>query len=306
MTNKKKIIVRLSGGIGNQMFQYATSRAISFRNNGDLLLDLASFKKTGSTDTPREFSLNNFNIWGRAAGISGILDIGLPNMEDVSILGKIKRKIFRTAEYFSPLHKKKFIVEPAFTFCPDILKIENNCYLSGVWQSEKYFKDVEGVLKKEFTLKNKPSVETKNWIEKVAGCNSVSIHIRRGDYINNPKTNQFHGVCSLEYYNDAIKLISQKINDPVFFIFSDDIDWAKANLKIDYPIFYVSDKKTPDYEELAIMSKCRHNIIANSSFSWWGAWLNENPDKIAIAPKKWFAGGNTDTKDLIPPSWTKL
>lgn len=294
------IILRLAGGVGNQLFQYALGRTLSIKNNGPLNFDTGDFN-----NNIRIYSLNNFNISGTIMNDGEIKDIGLPDMINKSIFGKIKRKIFRTVEYFQPLHKRKFIIEPHFNFCPDILKIKNSCYLSGVWQSEKYFNNIENIIRKEFTLKNIPTKETEEWIKKIEACDSISLHIRRGDYINNQKTNQFHGTCGLNYYEKAIKIISEKIKNPIFFIFSDDIEWAKDNLKINFPIYFVSDKIIPDYEELIIMSKCKHNIIANSSFSWWGAWLNAFQDKIVIAPKKWF-NVPVDTSDLIPDSWTKI
>ncbi|MHB8710418.1 MAG: alpha-1,2-fucosyltransferase [Minisyncoccota bacterium] len=296
------IIARLSGGIGNQLFQYALGRNLSFKNDVELKIEISDFDDPKNT---RIYKLGAFNINAILANNNDLKEIGLPDMKSKNFLGRIIRKIFRIFDGGKLIHKRKFVIEPRFQFCPDILKIENSCYLSGVWQSEKYFKDIEKVIRKEFTLKNKPSVGAENWIGKVRECDSVSIHIRRGDYVNSPKTNQFHGVCSLKYYNEAIALIVQKIANPVFFVFSDDIAWARANLKTRYSIEYVSDKKIPDYEELIIMSRCKHNILANSSFSWWGAWLNENPDKIVIAPKKWFVG-NTDTTDLIPASWIRL
>lgn len=304
MTKEKKIIIRLSGGLGNQMFQYALGRNLAEKNNAALILDISSFE-TDSSDTKRHFSLDSFNISAKKATIIDIQSVGIPNTSNKSLSGKIGRRFFRTIEYFRPLREKIFVIEPYFAFCPDILEVRSSCYLSGVWQSEKYFKDIEGLIRKEFTLRNKPSIETGNWMEKVSGCNSVSLHIRRGDYVNIPKTNQFHGVCSLEYYDEAMALITQKIANPVFFVFSDDIGWVKENLKTSRSMFYVSDNAVPDYEELIIMSKCKHHIIANSSFSWWGAWLNENPGKIVIAPERWFAG-DTDTKDLIPASWIRL
>ena len=296
------IITRLSGGIGNQLFQYALGRNLSFKNKTELKIEISDFD---DSKNPRIYKLDTFNVSAVLANKKDFKKTGLPNMKNKNFLNRIIRKILRIFDGRKPIYKRKFVIEPYFQFCPDILKIDASCYLSGVWQSEKYFKDIEKVMRKEFTLKNKPSVGAENWIGKVSECDSVSIHIRRGDYVNSQKTNQFHGVCSLEYYNEAIALIVQKIANPVFFVFSDDIAWARANLKTRYSIEYVSDKKIPDYEELIIMSRCKHNILANSSFSWWGAWLNENPDKIVIAPKKWFAE-NIDTKDLIPPSWVRL
>lgn len=295
------IIVKATGGIGNQLFQYALGRHLSLKNNDTLKMEANYY-----INSTFVYSLDFFNTHTGIAREEDYSTIGLPSINNTSLSGKIKRKIFRISEGLRPIHKKKFIIEPSFSFCPEILNIKNNCYLSGVWQSEKYFKDIRETILKEITLKNEPASETKNWTAEIAKTNSVSIHIRRGDYVNNSKINQFHGVCSIEYYNDAIEHILQSINNPVFYVFSNDVEWAKENIKIPYPIFFVSDEKIPDYEELTIMSSCDHNIIANSTFSWWGAWLNTNKDKIVIAPKKWFASSGTDTKDLIPETWIRI
>lgn len=295
------IIVKATGGLGNQLFQYALGRHLALKNNDILKMETNYY--IGSTFV---YSLGLFNTHAEIATEEDYSKKGIPSINDVSLYGKIKRKLFRIGENFKPIHKKKFIIEPGFTFCPEILNVKNSCYLSGVWQSEKYFQAIKNVIQEEITLKNELSPATKNWIKKASESNSVSIHLRRGDYVNNPQIHQFHGVCPPEYYEAAINLISGKIDNPVFFVFSNDIEWVKNNLKINYPVFFVSDKRIPDYEELIIMSNCKHNIIANSTFSWWGAWLNANPDKIVIAPLKWFTGSDTDTRDLTPETWVRI
>jgi len=160
------------------------------------------------------------------------------------------------------------------------------------------------IIRNDFTLKNKPD-KLNNEISKIMqDTNSVSIHIRRGDYIANPITFQYHGLCSMEYYKKAIQYINENINRPIFFFFSDEIDWVKDNLKIPKDCYFIDHNKMEnDYLDLWLMSQCKHNIIANSSFSWWGAWLNTNKEKIVIAPKKWFNNAAIDTTDLIPEEW---
>lgn len=288
------IIVKLQGGLGNQMFQYAIGKNIEqHNNNADFKLDITAFKD----DHQRKYALECFNV---------VQKIATP--KEISMFLKYKTKIGKFWSWYNRLiaDKTRYIQERQFNFEPLLLSLKKSAYLDGYWQTEKYFKDIEEIIRKDFTLKNKPSVEAENWIKKMEKCNSVSIHIRRGDYISNQKTNQFHGTCSLEYYREAISLISQKISAPVFFIFSDDMVWVKNNLKIDYPTSYISDNKIPDYEEMIIMSNCKHNIIANSTFSWWGAWLNNNPNKTVITPKKWFTAKKMNTVDLIPKSWISI
>ncbi|MBI3631991.1 MAG: alpha-1,2-fucosyltransferase [Candidatus Vogelbacteria bacterium] len=300
------IIVKISHGLGNQLFQYALGRYLSIKNKTDLFLDTSFYTTINKSETPRTYSLDNFKIIGKLSSAAEMLNIGIPNVSNTTFVEKLKRKLLRMSERTKPLRDRKFIIEPYFQFCPEIFEINDNCYLSGNWQSEKYFKKIEDVLRKELTLKNIPTFLTKEWLQKTATCNSISIHIRRGDYIQKTNTNKIHGTCEAEYYENAVKLISKTINKPEFFIFSDDIDWAKKNLRINYPIHLVSDNEILDYEELIIMSNCKHNITANSSFSWWGAWLNNNRNKITIAPKKWFQVEEIDTKDLIPSSWIRI
>jgi hypothetical protein len=142
--------------------------------------------------------------------------------------------------------------------------------------------------------------------QEIAVVNSVSLHIRRGDYASNPKTLSTHGTCSLAYYKEAIRKIIERVESPHLFVFSDDIDWARDNLNIDLPIRYVDhNRDSESFNDMRLMSLCRHHIIANSSFSWWGAWLNPHEDKIVVAPNNWFANSN-NTKDLLPTGWFAL
>jgi hypothetical protein len=137
-------------------------------------------------------------------------------------------------------------------------------------------------------------------------CESVSLHIRRGDFVSNRKTNEIHGVLPLEYYYEAIRLITNQVRNPEFFIFSDDIPWVRENLLVPKKVNFVEHPTSNrDYEDLILMSNCKHHIIANSSFSWWGAWLSQNPVKRVIAPREWYRIV-IDTRDLLPEEWIKL
>ncbi len=287
------IIIRIGGGLGNQLFQYALGRNLALTKNIPLKLDLSWFE----TNFDRKYKLKYFNTE--------------ENIATKKELKRIKRyQKINSRRYF--LHNLLFsnesiyIEEKQFHFNPNILDIKNNAYLIGYWQTEKYFKDIKDVIRKEFILKDNLDSFCIEKEKKIKKQNSVSLHIRRGDYIMNKIANKNMGVCSLDYYKKAINILGEKINDPTFFIFSDDMKWVKKNLKIDFPIIFVSNGELKDYEELILMSKCKHNIIANSSFSWWGAWLNNNPDKIVIAPKKWFNDTKRNSKDIIPDNWIKI
>lgn len=289
------IISKLIGGLGNQMFQYAAGRRSAHVNNTQLKLDITGYEKQIGI-TPRKYLLHIFTI---QENISSINEIN--RLKNKGFIRKVIKKI-------NPfLQNNLYIKERYFNFDPSMLNICENSYLEGYWVSDKYFKDIENTIRKEFTFKDEPDVTNQKTINQIRNCESVSIHIRRGDYVSDPKTNQFHGVCGLDYYHQAIKYMTSKIKNPYFFVFSDDPKWCKTNLQLKYPVIYVSHNLgKKDYEDMRLMSLCKHNIIANSSFSWWGAWLNKNKNKIVIAPKKWFQDKSINTNDLIPESWTKI
>lgn len=292
------IIVKLIGGLGNQMFQYAMARRIAYVHNVSLKLDITGFNNcTG--DTPRSYELKHLNV--------------IENFSSKKEIEKFKIKkgfyvsISKFKEFFIPYYKRSYIREKSKRFDPNILKLSGNAYLEGYWISEKYFKDIDNIIRREFTVKPKIDSINKQLAQTIRDCEAVSLHIRRGDYVSNPQANKFHGLCSLDYYYKAIKILTQKIKNPHFFIFSDDPEWVKENLNIQASVEFIAHNSSDkNYEDLRLMSLCKHNIIANSTFSWWGAWLNENPKKIVIAPKKWFNIGDIDTLDIIPELWEKI
>jgi hypothetical protein len=266
-------IIKLKGGLGNQLFQYAYGRNLEL--SGEKIVFDTSFY-TGNKakkDTARDFKLNNFNIGTKAQFVDKKRPI-------LSLFIKVKRKLgFSHEDYY---------------------------------QSQKYFDNVTGAIRQDFKLRNKMNSGAEIAYEAIQKAPvSVSVHIRRGDYVQNAKINQYHGSCSPEYYKKAIDVLSGKLDEGVagkihLFVFSDDIDWVKKNLSFPYPTTYVSNPAIPDYEELVLMSKCMHHIIANSSFSWWGAWLNPNPQKIVIAPTKWTNADPKTYKDIVPNPWIKI
>lgn len=284
------IITRLIGGLGNQMFQYALARKLALLNNSPFQLDIFSFE----TYKFHRYILKYFNVIENLATEKEIADVK-------------KQGLSRLLEKIKPYYRQSIVVEKYPTFDQNILKINGNAYLDGYWQCEKYFNDIRDILLKEFTVKNGLSASALKIGEEINKTESVSLHIRHGDYLS-AKFSDFYEPASIEYYHRAIKKITQKIKNPIFFIFSDTIEWAKKNLKINYPTIFVSNPAIKDYEELILMSQCKHNIIANSTFSWWGAWLNQNPNKIIIAPAKWFKIKNKryDDKKIYPSQWIKI
>jgi hypothetical protein len=210
----------------------------------------------------------------------------------------LKKKIFHTYQ--------THIIEKNYNFDPDILNLKNNVYLDGYWQSDKYFSDIETIIRNDFSFRDEPTETNRRMLDHISSCESVSVHIRRGDYVTLPEANAFHGLCSLSYYQSAVGLLAGQLEKPVFFVFSDDIAWAKENLTFGFKAHFM-DHNGPERgdEDLRLMSACHHHIIANSSFSWWGAWLCANPEKIVCAPRKWF-NKDIDTPDNLPASWLKL
>lgn len=286
------VIVKLTGGLGNQMFQYAMGRAIAFRNQSDLGLDASWFKRNIGNEK-RNYSLNNFNI------IESIANTNL-------FLQKLRSK-FSFLEDFKKCEKKRYFKEKSvFSFDSDSLCLSGGVYLEGYWQNPKYFEGIKDILCKEFILKKELNIDNEIVRAIQKEKNSVSIHIRRGDYLVDPVYVKLNVALSIDYYKSAIEIISQKVEYPHFFIFSDDIKWAENNFKLNYPTIFVSDNAIKDSEEIILMSKCKHNIIANSSFSWWGAWLNNNFQKIVIAPLKWSGDSLIDTRELVPYSWIRI
>ncbi len=289
------IISQLNGGLGNQMFQYAVGRALSVKASVSLLLDLSALGNPDASKTYRTYGLDVFNIKAEFA--------------DKRILKNVKRESSGYGKFQNIFSKPKlrFIRETGFDYHLIEFNPEENICLHGYWQSEKYFSSIEDIIRRELSVKIEPDNKNKDLSIEISSLNSISLHIRRGDYINNPKTNEFHGVCSLDYYIASMKYIESRLEKPHYFVFSDDIDWCQANIESKHPITYVDNNTAENsYEDLRLMSLCKHNIIANSSFSWWGAWLNTYPQKIVIAPNNWFKDDSIDTKDLIPESWVRI
>jgi hypothetical protein len=291
------IIVKLIGGLGNQMFQYAAGRLLAHKYKTELKLDIRDFKNY----TLRTYDLNHFDIIENFATFS---DLSRITLQSDGPAVKIFKQILKNIDHVKPI---KYIKEEGYNFQPNILKLSDDVYLDGYWQSEKYFLDIENIIRKEFSVTESITPTSQDLITKIKSCESVSIHVRRGDYVSDPKTNSVHGICGTEYYYSAINMIRKSVECPFFFVFSDDPDWACNNIRPNAPTIYVKhEDNSKDYEDIYLMSMCKHNIIANSSFSWWGAWLNGNPEKIVIAPNKWFNSKDKDTRDLLPDKWHKL
>ena|SRR3989344_770042 len=282
------IIIKLMGGLGNQMFQYALGRNLSLIHNIPFKVDYSYLKKPNQSQ--RILIIDNFRTILEEATDK---EIDSYNSFFQKILAKIGIK-------------NKMVVEKSNVFDPDIL-LRNDGYFYGYWNNQKYFKENENVIRNDFKLKA-PLGQNTQEVEIAINSlpNSTGVHIRRGDYVSIKKIADTHGTLPISYYENAMDKIKDKFPDATFFVFSDDIEWAKKNLPKKYQTVFVSNPLIPDYEELMLMSLCKHNITANSTFSWWAAWLNTNPDKIVITLKKWFVDETKYNDDLIPENWIKL
>jgi hypothetical protein len=296
------IIVRLLGGLGNQMFQYAAGRALSVRHNTTLKLDLTCLLDRSPRENYayRDYALGIFNIRESFATPQEIARcVGNYSNPVQRWLFKARRKIGMTPKY---------LIEIPYQFTPGFLRAPADSYLDGYWQNEKYFKEIESTIRREFSLKESLSEDSKPLADQIQTSNSICLHVRRGDLVFNPVTSQYHGVCAIEYFMQAVSLIAARVAKPQFFIFSDDVEWCQAEMRLDFPNAIVPNEfAMPTLSDhFQLMTLCKHFIISNSSYSWWGAWLSENPNKIVIAPRKWLNRADIDTSDVTPPEWLRI
>lgn len=295
MSDKPNVIIsRVIGGLGNQMFQYAAGRALSLAHNAFFYLDLSDFDGYG---LHQGFELARVFTCPVAQADPDVVQ----NILGWQASRKIRRIIARPV--LKALHGQNLVVEPHYHYWSGFTNVSLPCYLTGHWQSERYFVEVAQIIKNDFTFKLPLDDTNLKIAHEIASVRSVSLHIRRGDYISSKKTLSTHGLCPLSYYESAISLICNHIKMPHFFVFSDDVEWAQKNLKINHPCRYIDHNQGKEsYNDMRLMSLCEHNIIANSTFSWWGAWLNNYADKIVVAPQRWFVN-DTKVIDLFPDGW---
>jgi len=278
------IVIRLKGGLGNQMFQYALGRRLALERKTSLWLDLTSFEDR-TYSYARDYGLDAF----------GTCPMHLITTSRLSLRDRLLLFLMRPALVPEKAYHALQALPPGRSLCFD-----------GYWQREEYFAPVAKTIRKELQLKAPLAPER----EKIAAqfdASAVSIHVRRGDYVAAPEFTAYFGTCAVEWYDAAIAIIRDRVKNPRFFIFSDDPDWARANLPLrDHSALFIGpqpDKR--DAEDLHLMSRCAHHIIANSSFSWWAAWLNPSPDKVVVAPKVWYKGAPEVPVHALP-NWIRL
>ncbi|MHC4214239.1 MAG: glycosyltransferase, partial [Planctomycetota bacterium] len=272
------VVIKLCGGMGNQLFQYALGRMLAVIRNLRVRYD--PFSGFADDFFGRKYCLHHFNT---------IVDLIEPGES-------LKLKYFR---------------EKDFCFDPEVASIPDDTYLEGYWQSEKYFKPIESLIREELSLKYPLENRNLEIAEQMAVTNSICLHVRRLFGISAGKVNMnavnLHGAASQNYYRSCIERIAALVDDPHFFVFGDDPQWARDNLKLPSAATFIDHNGSDrDFEDLRLMSRGKHFIIANSSFSWWGAWLSSSREKKVFAPDRWFNDTKLDTKDLVPDDWTRL
>lgn len=292
------IVVRLFGGLGNQMFQYAFALSLSKAHKQPFFIDTREFQESCNRDTLRFFELNKYNISAQVILKERLSSYKLARHP---LLYRIFRKLAKKL----PFGFLGYYREQNFSYDNSILKTISTGYIDGHWQSYKYFEN----FRTEIVLQFRPQ-HLDNQNQKIANqistSNAVSLHVRRGDYITNQHAKQHHGSCTLDYYYNAIKKLEKNTSDLHFFLFSDDPKWVQENLKINHPLTIMDFNGAKNaHLDMFLMTFCKYHIIANSSFSWWGAWLSNSPDKKVYAPKNWFNSGQS-TDDLIPEEWERI
>ncbi|HUC80441.1 MAG TPA: alpha-1,2-fucosyltransferase [Flavisolibacter sp.] len=290
------IILKMMGGMGNQMFQYAFGRYLAHKHQTELKFDLSYLNERPKDGNRviRDFDLDIFKIKGSFADPE--LVKAFVGRTGIPIADKVLQKVLGP--------KKSHMIERDLHFLPDFFAAPDNVYLEGYFASEKYFAPVKKMIAEEFTVKEPLGAKAASLLQEVQGRNSVCVNIRRGDFVTNPT----HNICGLDYYAAAEKTMLEKGSDFHFYVFSDDVEWCKENLQFSVPTTFVTHEykgnKFQDYFRL--MSSCQHFIIPNSSFAWWATYLNTKQDKIVIAPSRWLNMPGFTTDDILPASWMKI
>ena len=301
------LLVSINDGLGNQWFQYATARTISLKLNRKLFLDVDWYnniykledRSDPNATTHRDFLLNYFNIQSRVLNRVHLnwikrLEIRSRNSKNFKLLQDGLLNNFS----YTPIDHNNYSIE--------FIESQPKVYLTGYWQNTDIIEEYKNILCNELNLKHPLSATNTNILKSINSTNSVAIHIRRGDYISKPNSRKVHASCSNNYYYDSIDYMQDRLTNLQYFIFSDDMTWVKDNLDFATNSTFI-DNNEPEYEHLFLMSACKHQITANSTFSWWAAWLNKNTQKIIITPEHWYNDMRlNETVIRIPNEWKKI
>jgi hypothetical protein len=298
------ILVRLIGGLGNQLFQYATGKALALRRNTVLKIDTtlleANKKNPHEINTHRDLDLGLFNVELVQATAQEIAYFN--GKEYPHLIGKALNRLVMA------VRRKNLVIEKGRGFNERVVGLGDNKCLVGAWQSEKYFADKKDEIRSLFKFRNDVPLHSRPLLDDISRSRAVCVNIRRGDYITSPLYRAAIGALDFPYYQEGMKYFRQKFADARFFIFSDDVEWCRSSFPSD-PSFVIvghehKGEKFGNY--LRLMSSCRHFVISNSSFAWWGAYLGEKKDSVVIAPGKWTRSRDAEPADIVPERWLKL
>lgn len=296
------IISKIFQGLGNQFFQYAFGYARAKELGADFKIDTSYFEQHASVTQfgqtyTRDFGLNRFSISAPQATAKEIEEVLYPRGTT------LMEKLFnRYRMLLAPDYHRFRVKEGLLQYNRHFQKILDNTYVEGYFTDERYFKPFRAELMREFTLVDKPSEQNLQMLDRIRQCGSVCISIRRTNFLNNP----LHGTCGEDYYYNAMDVMASKIENPIFFVFSDDNEWVNRHFKSPYEMVLVQHNYPNFYEDFRLMVACRHHIIPNSTFPWWAAWLSDAAEKIVLAPKHWLKDTDIDFSDYVPREWIKL
>lgn len=287
----------IAGGLGNQMFQYAAGRALALRHGSQLMLDLSPSRRRGDFDVLRPFELDKLAIETQPPTWLSPLSFLLARRPSPALQRLSGWRIER---------------EPSLAYVPEFETFRDGTYLFGYWQSWRYFDSVADQLYAELQPRRAFSDRSRHLHDRMMSTPSLSLHVRRGDYLTSPRARELHGVLGLDYYTAGVRLIQRQVEGLRAFVFSDDLQWCRETftpLGLDLE-FVEANQRADSWQDLFLMAACRHSIIANSSFSWWAAWLADRrergSDRMVVAPKHWFAGKEVPIADRYPPQWNIL
>jgi len=301
------IIVRINGGLGNQLFQYATARAISLKLNRKLFLDKSWYRdihiqenrSDPNATTHRDFLLNYFSVQSRV-----INKIHLNWIKRLEIRS-------RNSNFFKFLREGPLNIFSYKTINHNNYSLESiqehpHVYLIGYWQNNNIIDDYKNQISNDLILRHSLSTNNEHYLKSINTTNSVAIHFRRCDYQSKSKSRDVHASCSNNYYYEGIEYLQNNMNNLHYFIFSDDMTWVKNNIDFNANITFI-DNDGPSHEHFYLMSQCKHQITANSTYSWWAAWLNTYPGKVIITPKYWYNDKQLNNTVIhLPNEWIRI
>ncbi len=287
------IITRLVSGLGNQMFQYAAGLALAARRGAPLRLDLRFY----AGQSLRRYELSRFAITARPITRVDRLRMTVSNPSPDP---NWPRRVVRSL----PVPRVRIVSDRVGEYDPSVIGLPDRSVLWGYWQDERYFADQADAVRRELRFAARPAPADAAVLDQIRRQPAVSVHVRRGDYLN---PNEVVGPCGIDYYDRAIAWVAERVPNARLFVFSDDPAWCRANLPAAVPTTFVTHNiGVNDPEDLRLMSACDHFIIANSTFSWWGAWLAERPGTSVVAPARWFRSDQGNEAGVVPGRWVRL